>query len=123
MAESLKSYATQDQITALNSKLTGQEVTVSCATGVTKSDGNVYKIGSLVIVQLRLSITTVPGNRQLVTGLPKPRTSNNETIVSFKTSADDNSFVYLNSNDGAICFSQASQFTSGNIIITGSYIT
>ena len=100
-----------------------QAVTVSCATGVTKSDGAVYKIGSLVIVQLRLSITTVPANLKIVTGLPKPRTSNNEAVVALKTNADDNSFVFIRSDDGSLCFSGASQFSSGTIIITGSNIT
>lgn len=62
----------EDAIKEVNSNLAIQTVPVSYASGVTLDGGGVYRMGELVIVQMRLNLSSSITNN-IVTSLPTPK--------------------------------------------------
>ena len=99
----------------LNELVTPKLITPTYTTGVSYVSGGIYQIGKIVVVQLRLSLTSsFSGGADMVSGLPVPATSGS-SYLRFWTI---NGTVSI-SADGVI---GGYDVAAGTIIINGTYI-
>lgn len=83
--------------------------------GVTLNDGGVYKIGSLVIVQVRFTLTE--STSEFFDGLPLPKQTGDFTFIMFLCSSG--TAVNVNKT-GRL---RSSVFSAGTYACTGAYIS
>ena len=99
----------------LNELVTPKLITPTYTTGVSYVSGGIYQIGKIVVVQLRLSLTSsFSGGADMVSGLPAPATSGS-------------SYLRFWTINGTVSISAAGviggyDVAAGTIIINGTYI-
>ena len=97
-------------------KVTGIQFTI----GITKLAGDVWKIGKLVVVNLRLDFSSsATGPYNICSGLPRPK--NDGTYSKVMMTNTDNSDIRI-SYDGYIQLVTGT-LSSGSRIISGTYIS
>ena len=99
----------------LNELVTPKLITPTYTTGVSYVSGGIYQIGKIVVVQLRLSLTSsFSGGADMISGLPAPETSGS-------------SYLRFWTINGTVSISAAGviggyDVAAGTIIINGTYI-
>lgn len=116
-------------LTTLNSNLfnnTIHEVTSSDSTKITVGDGGYWQIGKLVIVNVRLTISsTISGSGvSLVSALPKPKTNNGLNTITFTLFGASTVYnIYLNTGTGTTSDIRTNtNLSAGTYVISGCYV-
>lgn len=108
----------EDAIKEVNSNLSPTSVSVTYGTGVTAESGGVYRMGKLVIVQVRLN-TTSSMTDGIVSGLPTPKnTSTSGGIIS----VDNNKNIPISINGFGVV-NASTAVSAGTLLLSTAYFT
>lgn len=95
-----------------------QTINITPSTGLEITYGGVYKLGKIVFVQIRCSLSNNISNDILFSGLPSVHgaTSNNNALM---LKCNDENMAFIRGTGGQVMGTA----TAGTVIISGCYLT